>query len=1207
VYYDDGTSSQWVDAAPAGAGGGGGTASLIQSPTAPLNPTANTLWWDEVSGRLYVYYDDGTSSQWVDASPAGAGGNINLTNVSSDIIPSANLVYSLGNATRQWKDLWVSGNTIYIGSVPLTITGTTLQINGSNVVTTTGNSNISVVGNVTADYFIGNGSQLTNLPSSNTTWANIANINNANGPLAILIGQNAGNQSSAYNLAIGAGAGTGYQGDYAIAIGTQAGQGQGDYTLAIGQGAGYAQQQSATAVGYGAGGRQGANAVAVGYTAGGNTQGTSAVAIGINAGFIGQGANSIAIGARAGYTNQANNSIILNATGANLNQTTANTFTVAPVRNDTGNVTNALYYNTTTAEISYGPAGAGGSANIIYNGLSNVSVPVANGNVYINANASVDSQWTFGTDGNLTLPLNGDLNLNNGGIVQSSNDDLLITAIDAQQDISSSLLMSPGDTLTRLEQWSSQNSESFNTADWSTGVYTNQGGLGAVQFTGAANIVDFVNSVFGATGHIFISVNGGPLLFLDGTGGGATDITFYTPTLPAVNPTTVTSFEYFYSYKSGFEIDYDSNEVNIYANDTDITLLTTGQRDISLDSSGEVTITANSASTWTFGTDGSLTLPIGVSIDNSVSPVYPKIIADSDLLFSVQGQGANGSAALAWSLDPNTDTQYAAVGVNRGGGDDLAKVVLTAGNTTPTLKVWKFDETGNLTLPGNTFAVNYANGTPVSISGSTANTGNVTFSDQIVIGTGISNLVSGLYLAPSSSSANAVQYLRVRGDTSYEPTHIHFDTGNNQYFNQFIGDDNKYVLLSNTGNIVINTDNYVGNSAQWTFGVDGVLTLPNADATGFGNIYFEENSSTITFGLDDNATPYLYSFSTSGITLPKGGVVSEGTAPSGLGNTIAITPSGGSDANQQLLVYPTGNIVEGNHLHLTTGDLYNTELFLGNDNLYVKLANTGNIVVNSNDGTGNTAQWTFGADGNLTLPATNGQGTIQTANAYPTLLAYGSGGILGSHGGPELDWMDSDDPANTFNSSNTVRNTLYLNGAGLYVGFNENSNVGPYTGSFQVNLLGNVQIPTQNVGASTPNGTPGESQLLRGTRKAVNGVYSGATNPFAVEIAAGTASTVAYTATNSNVQSVRVTFAVQSTGNGYCWEQFDVVATPSQDNPGTVNYVVSNRIKSTSTVTDTQVTVALNGGGQIEISLTPMSGQNGWASFDAVEFGLMVD
>ena len=66
----------------------------------------------------------------------------------------------------------------------------------------------------------------------------------------------------------------------------------------------------------------------------------------------------------------------------------------------------------------------------------------------------------------------------------------------------------------------------------------------------------------------------------------------------------------------------------------------------------------------------------------------------------------------------------------------------------------------------------------------------------------------------------------MRGDVTYEPTHIHFDTGNNQYFNQFIGDDNKYVLLSNTGNIVIRTDDYAGNSAQWTFDTTGNLTLP---------------------------------------------------------------------------------------------------------------------------------------------------------------------------------------------------------------------------------------------------------------------------------------------------------------------------------------------------------------------------------------------
>jgi hypothetical protein len=87
------------------------------------------------------------------------------------------------------------------------------------------------------------------------------------------------------------------------------------------------------------------------------------VAVGWLAGTTAQGANAVAIGVSAGRTSQANNSIIINATGANLNQTTANTFTVKPVRAVTS-VTFAaptagsipvgfspVYYNPTTGEL----------------------------------------------------------------------------------------------------------------------------------------------------------------------------------------------------------------------------------------------------------------------------------------------------------------------------------------------------------------------------------------------------------------------------------------------------------------------------------------------------------------------------------------------------------------------------------------------------------------------------------------------------------------------------------------------------------------------------------------------------------------------------------------------------------------------------------------------------------------------------------------
>ena len=44
-----------------------------QSDIPPASPTSETLWYDTVSGRLYVYYDDGSSVQWVDASPPLVG------------------------------------------------------------------------------------------------------------------------------------------------------------------------------------------------------------------------------------------------------------------------------------------------------------------------------------------------------------------------------------------------------------------------------------------------------------------------------------------------------------------------------------------------------------------------------------------------------------------------------------------------------------------------------------------------------------------------------------------------------------------------------------------------------------------------------------------------------------------------------------------------------------------------------------------------------------------------------------------------------------------------------------------------------------------------------------------------------------------------------------------------------------------------------
>ena len=108
---------------------------------------------------------------------------------------------------------------------------------------------------------------------------------------------------------------------------------------------------------------------------------------------------------------------------------------------------------------------------------------------------------------------------------------------------------------------------------------------------------------------------------------------------------------------------------------------------------------------WRFGEDGDTVFPNNVSIDYSGNNVqFPRIIADSGKAFSVQGQGSTGSAALSWTVDPDAAGQYAAVGVTKEGGDNLAKVILQAQSDSgdaATVKLWKFDETGALTIPGD--------------------------------------------------------------------------------------------------------------------------------------------------------------------------------------------------------------------------------------------------------------------------------------------------------------------------------------------------------------------------------------------------------------------------------------------------------------------------------------------------------------------------
>jgi hypothetical protein len=876
-------------------------------------------------GLVHINVYNGSLKQW-EFNQDGT------THFPGDLLPQANLGGNLGSEQYQWNDLWVSNNTIYINSVPLTLTaGNVLTVNGEAVLSNDSDTAISTTGNITADYFIGNGSQLTGIVA-------VSSYGNANvvANLAAL-GSNpistTGNVTASYFI----GSGSQLTGLPAPTV-TQDITSNGAMSLMTYDGVikyvNYATVEPSSG-----------NISAGNVSTTGNVSGNY---------FIGNGSQLTGIGA-ASTGNVTFNNVNIIGTG-NLN-----------LQPDSGNSEYLNIYLTAAADIHIAAAGAGpGNVILGTDEGSNVAV-LWEGNVAIQAgNVAGTKTWTFDTAGNVTIP---------GNIVSTSTINIDNRAAGNGADIQ---LYSADDIVLQARDRSAGSGTEGGDINILAGDSAEDGD------TSGGDIV--IEAGAGGAGNVDIGGSGGFIRIEAGRGGAAI-----------------------------------------------------GNTDATAESGGSLTLSAgdagNNNGNIDLGSDGGdVFIESGFSTGNTNS--------GGDIVLTTGTGGQNGTSG-------NVRINIPGYGLTTGG-------------------IWQFDATGNLTLPANTFAVNYANGTPVSISGGNASTGNVTFDDQIVIGTGDEFGGSGLYLAIGPTSAANLQYFRVRGGDN--PTHLHLDTGNSAYYDQYFGNDGKFVKLDagDFGNVVIGTEN-PGDSYNWTFSSDGNLTVPGniqTITTGYafssnianittgnptvivslaGNVFGDPETGQVTItnvigtteanniwyfaAVEVNAiqlfndaalnnpvdgtewTAYVtggeavsvgysdfsitggnidiitvggnvaiitnsgtaWTFSDTGnLELPLNSVVYETNIPDGglSGSAIALKPTGGTNADQQLLIYPTTN--DANHLHLTSGNLWNTELFLGDDNFFVKLANTGNIVINSNDNVGNTAQWTFGTNGNLTLP----QGSI---------------------------------------------------------------------------------------------------------------------------------------------------------------------------------------------------------------------------------------
>jgi hypothetical protein len=75
-----------------------------------------------------VKYGDGVTA-WNSLPYA----EFNTEDIDSNLIPSTDVTYNLGNATHRWNSLYLSGDTIYLGDASLSAVDGTLEVNGNTI------------------------------------------------------------------------------------------------------------------------------------------------------------------------------------------------------------------------------------------------------------------------------------------------------------------------------------------------------------------------------------------------------------------------------------------------------------------------------------------------------------------------------------------------------------------------------------------------------------------------------------------------------------------------------------------------------------------------------------------------------------------------------------------------------------------------------------------------------------------------------------------------------------------------------------------------------------------------------------------------------------------------------------------------------------------------------------------------------------------
>ena len=318
------------------------------------------------------------------------------------------------------------------------------------------------------------------------------------------------------------------------------------------------------------------------------------------------------------------------------------------------------------------------------------------------------------------------------------------------------------------------------------------------------------------------------------------------------------------------------------------------------------TVTFNRGSkTWTFATDGLLTLPSGnISIGSLFGT--DAILANTGTAFGIISQGS-GTSILQWIDDVNDSTAIAGIAVNSM-YSNTGSVQIFTGNVGPTPQyAWTFGTDGVITLP-NTMTID----------------GSGTGGEDVRIG-GTSTWISI--------------------DNGGAPPGFYIRTDAGVADHQWLFGPDGVITLPGSGSV---------DGSDY----DVEIIAGNDGSSTYGHVTLKTNGP--------NGVNEFYMNSLGELNLPRGGVIQETDVTNELWGTtttsLTLVPAGAANSTQRLEIYSTGG-GEGDHIHITSGDQNVTDLYLGNDTQYFAVGAMGENEIRARRGANSPSPGTSAGSG----------------------------------------------------------------------------------------------------------------------------------------------------------------------------------------------------------------------------------------------------